>query len=247
MIMRMLQLLVLVATGFILLAATCRPLTTKDLSELEPRIKMFKGPCFGSCPVYTLTIYEGGVVAYEGQRFTDKVGLYTKLMETNAYRELIKTFEDANMWSFQNAYKAQIPDMATVGITYYKDGDSKEVKGKDGRPAKIVELEKILTQIANGGGWEQQSGGDNHGMPEDVIADELLVSLSPEVDPSVWIIQFAKQDMRIIKRLSPNSTYWLLKFNADRMNPTEMMQFVQQDPYVLSAEFNKQVNTTRRN
>lgn len=245
--MRTLQFLLLIATGFILLAATCRPLTTKDLDELEPRIKMSKGPCFGSCPVYTLTIYEGGVVAYEGQRYTDKVGLYTKLMETNAYRELIKTFEDADMWSFQNAYKAQIPDMATVSITYYKEGESKTVKGKDGRPAKIEELQKILTQIADSGGWEQQSGGGNYGMPEGVIADELLVNLSPEVDPNVWIIQFAKQDMRIIKRLSPNSTYWLFKFNADRIPPSEMMQFVRQDPYVLSAEFNKRVEAGGRN
>lgn len=245
--MRMFQLLLLVAAGFILLAATCRPLTTKDLSELEPRIKMFKGPCFGSCPVYTLTIYEGGVVAYEGQRFTNRVGLHTKLMDTNTYRELIKTFEDANMWSFQNAYKAQIPDMATVTITYYKDSESKEVKGKDGRPAKIVELEDILTKIADSGGWEQQNGGDNYGMPESVVADELLVNLSQEVDPSVWIIQFAKQDMQIVKRLSPNSPYWLFKFNADRMAPNEMLQWVQRDPYVLSAEFNKRVNATGRN
>lgn len=244
--MRIFQLLFLVAAGFILLAATCRPLTTKDLSELEPRIKMFKGPCFGSCPVYTLTIYEGGIVSYEGQRFTNRVGLHTKLIEATVYRDLIKAFEAADMWSFQNAYKAQIPDMATVTVTYFKDGESKAVKGKDGRPAKIVELEKMLTTIAESGGWERQEADGNYGMPADVIADELLVNLSQEVDPSVWVIQFAKQDMQIVKRLSPNSPYWLFKFNADRMAPNEMLQWVQRDPYVLSVEFNKRVEATGR-
>ncbi|MEO0875077.1 MAG: DUF6438 domain-containing protein, partial [Bacteroidota bacterium] len=126
--MRMLQLLILVAATFILLAATCRPLSTKDLDSLEPRIEMFKGPCFGSCPVYKLKIYEGGVAAYEGQRFTNRIGLHTKLLDQNTYRDLINAFEESNFWSYQNIYKAQIPDLPTVTLTYHKDGETKSVK-----------------------------------------------------------------------------------------------------------------------
>ncbi|MEL6658759.1 MAG: DUF6438 domain-containing protein [Bacteroidota bacterium] len=244
--MRMLQLLILVAATFILLAATCRPLSTKDLDSLEPRIEMFKGPCFGSCPVYKLKIYEGGVAAYEGQRFTNRIGLHTKLLDQNTYRDLINAFEESNFWSYQNIYKAQIPDLPTVTLTYHKDGETKSVKGKDGRPERLLELEEMLTAIADGGGWERQASGGNYGLEEDVIADELLVNLSQEVDPSVWIIQFARQDLQIVKRLSPNSPYWLLHFNPERIAPSEMLEAVRRDQYVISAEFNRKVNATSR-
>ena len=113
--------------------------------------------------------------------------------------------------------------------------------------SKSEQLEDILTKIADSGGWERQAEGSNYGMPPGVIANELIVNLSAQVDPSVWIIQFAKQDMQIVKRLSPNSPYWLFRFNADRVSPNEMLDWVRRDPYVLSAEFNQQVNASPRN
>ena len=83
-------------------------------------------------------------------------------------------------------------------------------------------------------------------MPDDVIADELLVNLSAEADPNAWIIQFAKQDMQVVKRISPNSPYWLFRYDPDRMVPNEMLNWVRRDPYVLSAEFNRRVSANSR-
>ncbi len=244
--MRMLQILFLVASAFILLAATCRPLSTKDLDKLEPRIEMFKGPCFGSCPVYKLTIYEGGIAAYDGRQYTNRIGLHTKLLDQNKYRDLINAFEESDMWGFQNIYKAEIPDLPTISITYHKDGQSKSVKGKDGRPERILQLEEMLSQVAESGGWERQSSGGDANLPDNVIADELLVNLSPEVDPSVWIIQYREQDLQIVKRISPNSPFWLLRFNTERIGSNDMLEALRRDQYVLSAEFNRKVNASPR-
>lgn len=238
---RILHLLSIGALAFITMAATCRPFGPVDLNKLQPRIEMEKGPCFGSCPVYKLTIYEGGVAAYEGRRFTDRVGLHTKQLEMNQYRDLLRAFQEAKMWSFQNAYKAQVPDLPTVTITYHEDGNSKSVKGKDGRPQKIEELEAMLDKIAGSGGWSASATGTNYGMPDNVIANELIVNLSPQVDPNVWIIQFARQDMQIVRRISPNSPYWVFRYNPDRTPPNEMLEMVRRDPYVLSAEFNRRI------
>ncbi|MEZ4983798.1 MAG: DUF6438 domain-containing protein [Saprospiraceae bacterium] len=246
--MKSLQWLALLAVAYISMASTCRPLTSQDFSKMKPRIEMQKGACFGSCPVYKLTIYQGGIAAYEGQRFTERVGLHTKKLSSEAYKTLIAAFQEAEMWSFQNTYKAEVPDLPTVTITYYEGDQVKSVKGKDGRPTKIIELEKMLTAIADSGGWERQSGeGNSYGVEDGVIANELIVNLSPEVDASVWVIQFAKQDMQIVKRISPESPYWLFRYNPNTVAPTEMLETVRRDPYVLSAEFNRQLNIAPRN
>ncbi len=245
--MRTLQFIWLIAGTFLLMASTCRPLINDDVSKMTKRIEMSKGPCFGSCPVFTLTIYEEGLATYEGQRFTDRMGLHTKRLDQETLRAVIREFEEADMWRYQNSYKAQIPDLPTVTITYHEEENSKTVKGKDGRPEKIVELEAMLDAIANSGGWEQQGSSGNYGLEEDVIANELIVNLSSEVDPNVWVIQFAKQEMRIKNRISPNSPYWVFTFNPSIMSPQEMMGWVRQDAYVLSAEFNRRVQATGRN
>lgn len=242
-----LHLPVILALAFITMAATCRPFGgTQDITKLKPRIEMDKGPCYGTCPVFKLTIYEGGVAAYEGKRFTDRVGLHTKQMDMEAYRNLLKAFQEASLWNYQNAYKAQIPDLATVTITYHEDGNSKSIKGKDGRPEKIEELEAMLDRIANSSGWTADSGGGNYGMPKDIIANELIVNVSEQVDPNVWVIQYAKQGMQVLKRLSPNSPYWLFSYNPDRIAPNEMLNLIRQDAYVLSAEFNRNVSVDPR-
>lgn len=239
--MRALHTFSIIALGFVLMAATCRPFQEDDITKMTKQVEMSKSPCFGSCPVFTLTIYEGGMASYEGKRFTDRMGLHTKRLSDDQYWEIVDAFEEANVWRFQNAYKAQIPDLPTVTITYHKDGNSKQIKGKDGRPAKVMELEQLLDGIANSGGWEQQGSSGNFGMPEEVIANEIIVNLSSEVDPNVWIIQFAKQEMRVKNRISPNSPYWVFIYNPNIMAPEEMIGFVRRDPYVIGAEFNRRV------
>jgi len=244
--MKNFPILILIAAAFILISSTCRTLGVEDLDKMKPRIELRKGPCFGSCPVFKMTIYEGGLVAYDGERYTNRIGLHTKWLDAETYKSLIKTFDEADMWSFQNAYKAQIPDMATVSIVYHKGDNSKTVKGKDGRPAKIIELEKRLNTIAESSGWERQNATINQEIPNGAIGNELIVNLATDVDPAVWIIQFTRQEMNIVKRISPNSPYWLLRFNSNIMSPNEMLERVRRDPYVLSVEFNRKVNGSSR-
>ena len=244
--MKYIPIISFIALAFILMASTCRPFGPQDLDKLKPLVELRKGPCFGSCPVFEMIIYEGGLASYEGERFTNRLGMHTKQLDVETFKNVINAFEEADVWQYQNAYKAQIPDMATVTVVYHKDGNTKSVKGKDGRPAKIVELGKMLDAIAQSGGWERHLTATASNLPEGTISNELIVNLARDVDPSVWIIQFSRQEMNIVKRISPTSPYWLFRFNASAMDPNEMLERVRRDPYVLSAEFNKKVNANPR-
>ena len=68
------------------------------LAELRKDIEMRKGPCYGRCPVYTLRVYEKGIVTYEGERFTDRLGIYIKRIPEEQYFELLETFQKVNLW-----------------------------------------------------------------------------------------------------------------------------------------------------
>ncbi len=207
-----------------------------NLGELNKVIEMSKGPCYGSCPVFTISVYEKGVVAYKGERHTEKLGLYIKVLKKGEYQKLVNAFAEANLWQYQDVYKSQIPDLQTVTLTYYEEGDIKTIVGKDGRPSVVLDLEQMLDEIAAQDGWEQKEK-PTYGLPEQVKPDEIIVQLIDNVDPNTWVRKYAKQEMKVVRSMQ-NDRFWLVQFNKDIMPPREMIEFVRRDDYVISAQFN---------
>ncbi|MBX2874663.1 MAG: hypothetical protein KTR30_21250 [Saprospiraceae bacterium] len=228
---------VLLILGF----ASCKTIL-KDtaLEDLDPVVSMHMGPCYGNCPVYTITVYDNGIVAYKGERFTNRKGTYIQDIGRANLKTLKQELVAANLWKFPNAFRSQIPDLPTVTIEYFEDGRSKIIRGKDGRPPQVLKVQELLEQIADSGEWKQQSG-PGRASAEDYIANELIVQLDRGVEPEQWSRQYAKQDLRVVKRLGPNSTYWLIRYNTNAMQPNDMLRTVLRDPDVLKAEFNKSV------
>lgn len=216
-----------------------------NLNDLEKVVSMNMGPCYGNCPVYTITVYENGIAAYEGERFTDRKGVYIRDIGRAALKSLKAELVAANLWKFPNAFRSQIPDLPTVTIEYFEDGKSKSIRGKDGRPSQVLKIQELLEQIANEGEWKQQTA-PAQGLAEDYIAHELIVQLEQEVVPEQWSRQYARQDLRVVKRLSPNNSYWLFRYNTDAIRPNDMLQQMRRDPDVIKVEFNKSVQGRER-
>lgn len=210
---------------------------TLPLDRLQPRIVMQKGPCHGTCPVYTLTVYERGLVAYQGERFSNKSGLHVKRLEKSAYEALIRAFDEANLFRYENVYAARIPDLPTVTLRYTnKEGESKQIMGKDGRPEPVMLLENMLEAIANSTGWEARQTS----AAARADSSELIVQLAPQVDPHIWIIQYNRQELSVKERIAPNQNYWLLRYNPQRMPLDDLLGMLRADRAVLSAQANRQ-------
>jgi hypothetical protein len=59
---------------------------------------MKRGPCFGTCPVYQLTIYGDGRVIYEGQNFVAVEGTQNTRLEAEQIQALVIAIEDADFF-----------------------------------------------------------------------------------------------------------------------------------------------------
>ena len=141
-------------------AAVWHPTANTDLSH--PRdwksveVKVSRGPCFGSCPVYTITVRGDGLVEYSGwrrhsQRETRKSGTLeeekiTRILQILTQAEFTTLDGRAFGWSF---------DTASIGVRASVDGRSKEVvcdtwdeRSGVGRQAKFLkaadEVDSIL-------------------------------------------------------------------------------------------------------
>ena len=116
----------------------------KDPAKASPKIVLSKGACFGECPVYTLTIYNTGLMKFNGVRFTKMDGKHEKKLSEEAYIALVKNFDDVDLWKYDDVYDMQIADLPTTSISYSSKEKTKSVKGKADRPEKILELENAL-------------------------------------------------------------------------------------------------------
>jgi len=232
--------------GFLLLVLTANSLLTNcgstanvELSRLDPVIEMSKGPCYGRCPVFTLTVYENGIASYEGERYTDRLGTYVKKLEKGEMQRLLGEFKRANIWQFRDSYRGRIPDMQSVTITYREGGKKKSVTGKEIRPNAIKWLETQLDRIAQSEGWILKEAPQDN-VPDYLIPDELLVELEQGIDPEDWAKKYSQADM-LFERPLNDSGYWVFSYNDELMTPEQMLEQVRTDPEVISAEFNKRI------
>ncbi len=211
-----------------------------NLGSMDKVIEMTKGPCYGRCPVFTLTVYEKGIVSYKGERYTDRLGTYVKRLEKEELERLLREFKNANLWQYKDAYRGRIPDMQSVSITYYEGSRKKTVTGKEIRPNSVKWLESLLDQVAQSNtGWIQKEAPDDS-VPDYLIPNELVVELAEGVDPEEWAKAYVQADMLLEKRLN-DTEFWVFSFDDGLITPDVMLEQVRMDQDVISAEFNKQI------
>lgn len=229
-----------VAAIFVFTNCNSTKKTSANFPPDSKLIEMYKGACFGKCPVFTLTVYRNGVVDYEGKRFTDKMGVYSKKLDATQLAELKKAIADAQMMTLKDEYESRIPDLPMTKITYFEGEKNKTVAGKEDRPEKLMAAEKILVTISKSEGWTLQKAPD-YGLKENEIPNEIIVQLKEGIDATKWVEENSTRFSNLVikEQITPNMNYWLLTFDPSATPPTQMLNMIKEKEGVVNAEFNK--------
>lgn len=103
----------------------CKP-AKKDIAFID-----FKAtPCFGTCPVFTMSIKEDGTADYHAGRFNNLNGHFTSVIHQPQLDSLMTLIESAHVFNLKNNYSSSWTDHPTYTFT---------VKLKNGRSKKIVD------------------------------------------------------------------------------------------------------------
>ena len=93
-------------------------------------ISLEKKACFGTCPIFTINIFNNGEVIYYGKKFVKKLG--------NLNLELNQ--KEINFNNLKSEYTENISDLTTTYITINK----KTIKNYYGAPKELKDLEKLI-------------------------------------------------------------------------------------------------------
>lgn len=130
------------------------------------KIELARGPCFGSCPQYTITVHGGGRVEYVGRRGherseTRKLGI----IEREKVIQILRTLDRVKFMTLEDRAFSWAFDTPSVGVGIWEDGRTKRVASdavyvgyKDGRQARFVEASREIDDILESTHWSQCEG-----------------------------------------------------------------------------------------
>ncbi len=79
-------------------------------------------------------------------------------------------------------------------------------------------------------------------LSDNVIKEEIIVSLVPTGDIDKIISDFDKYGANIIKRIAPNPPMFLIGFDTKKIAPDKMLEELNRHHDVRGAEFNKKLD-----
>ncbi|MFN8484799.1 MAG: DUF6438 domain-containing protein [Anaerolineae bacterium] len=138
-------------------AATRSPAGTPvgDLDHVI--ITLERGPCFGACPTYKVTLQGTGEVTWEGKRFVKVVGPASGQVSPEAVRGLLGEMLAAGYFEMNDKYtKANATDMPSAVTSVTLSGRAKTIDhyyGDNSAPKILTDLEKRIDEVANTAQW----------------------------------------------------------------------------------------------
>ena len=89
------------------------PLRAADIIE----IALERTPCFGTCPVYIVTLRRDGRVCYEGQAWVPRIGVFQGRIRERTFDRLAELAISKGFFRLRSSYFRPVTDMASAITT----------------------------------------------------------------------------------------------------------------------------------
>ena len=159
--------------------ANCAPGVLRNRDPVSPRqplhqrvspatvITLQRTECFGTCPVYKLTIFADGTVLYEGIRHIKKKGKAKSRITRAKLEDLIEEFDNIYYFNLRDAY----------------------IPGSDDCPQSATDNPSAITSLTRNG--KTKNINHYHGC-RGLDTLELLTKLEDKIDEAVNVNRWIK-------------------------------------------------------
>jgi uncharacterized protein DUF6438 len=131
--------------------------------DSPPAVTLQRTACFGSCPVYRVSITPAGAVTFEGTAHVRKLGTASGQIAPARLDHLLRELDEAGYFSFADRYTSADPtcgryvtDLPTVITSVTLEGRTKRIEHDQGcgaAPGALVVLERRIDEVLGSGQW----------------------------------------------------------------------------------------------
>jgi hypothetical protein len=117
-------------------------------------VTLQRGPCFGTCPVYEVTLAADGAATWNGERFVDRLGRHQGQVDLNDYGRLARFIQRAGFFGWDDEYAANVTDLPNYFLTVVANGQTKTVRqyGVD-EPPDFWVIAALVDRLAEAVDW----------------------------------------------------------------------------------------------
>lgn len=119
-------------------------------------ITLERGPCFGRCPEYTVTMYGSGRVEFEGRRYVCAEGHHTAKASPDGVRRLVAQMLAAGYFDLDWTEGPLATNASTVRSSLRHSGQTRQIEhylGDAGAPRLLATLEDRIDAVAGTWRW----------------------------------------------------------------------------------------------
>jgi tetratricopeptide (TPR) repeat protein len=127
-------------------------------------IRLERDACYGTCPVYSVTLFPNGSVLYTGKEYVKEAGTREGSINESAYNDLINRFRRDGFYAMNDTYDEYfITDLPSATLTVCSGNLTKTVEhysGDESAPEVLAQLEEAVDQAAGTDHWTQIPAAD---------------------------------------------------------------------------------------
>ena len=154
-----------------ILAFACGPQRAREAPAPveDVAITLERRACFGTCPVYSITVEANGLVGYEGTAHVSVVGSDTGSISSEQMALLVAEFDRVGYTQLADRYAygepscpSYVSDAPTTITSLTRQGTTKRVEHDYGcadAPSALTALERLIDDVVRSGRWTGKSGG----------------------------------------------------------------------------------------
>jgi hypothetical protein len=125
--------------------------------ESKVAITLERTACFGTCPMYTISILENGDVIYNGEKFVDVTGEQKSQLDPETVAAMVKAFEDVGYFDWKEAYDTMtVTDMPYIITSVTRNGETHRITryvGDSSAPLALSFLERWIDEMTGSQMW----------------------------------------------------------------------------------------------
>lgn len=121
-------------------------------------VLMGRSACFGTCPSYTIEVFENGLLRYNGKSHVAKEGIYEKQVKQEDAIRFIREFNTLRPDTLHYMYPTMIADLPGIYYFISYPDSVKKVVNADSGPRILRDWAKKFDQFANiDSGWVKKA------------------------------------------------------------------------------------------
>ena len=199
-------------------------------------ISLQKTGCLGECPVYELTIYENGKIAFHGKQHCLITGHRNGLLDSNELAMIKNSIKSDEFLALDTNYLTLIMDAPTHHIRHKYKQSMKTISCRGDQPTAFQVMEKMLEGLAVSRRW--LTGPVLQAATE---RPELIVEVENEKIIDDLLEKYADNQLLLVKKITPQQNFFLLRISLEKIQHKAFMNQIRQEAGVKSAQWNRKL------